>query len=123
MSHPSWQAQVQEIFGTRDIPEVTSQHLEMFRDHLRSHLEDPCFLFLTSEEGAHFEAVLLVDCLEHVDESEGIFVQVKRTSDHKHFALPLAQLECPPEDPANHLLINAYCSWFIRSVFHNLWPT
>ncbi|MDZ7759163.1 MAG: hypothetical protein U5L00_02770 [Desulfovermiculus sp.] len=123
MSHPSWKTQVQEIFGSQEIPEVTPQNLETFRDHLRSNLEDPCFLFLTSEEGAHFEAVLLVDCLEDVDESDGIFVQVTRTSDDKHFTLPLAQLECPPEDAANHQLVDAYCSWFIRSVFHNLWST
>lgn len=122
MSHQSWKTQVQEIFGSREIPKVTSQSLETFREHLRSNLEDPCFLFLTSEEGAHFEAVLLVDCLEEIDESDGIFVQVKRTSDHKHFTLPLAQLECPSEDTANHQLVDAYCSWFIRSVFQNLWP-
>lgn len=122
MTYPSWKTQVKEIFGSQEIPDVTHHNLEVFRDHLRSNLEDPCFLFITGEEGAHFESVLLLDCEEEVDESEGIIVQVQRTSDDKRFILPLAQMECPAEDAANSQLVDAYCSWFIRSLFQNLWP-
>ncbi|MFO7801227.1 MAG: hypothetical protein R6V55_02895 [Desulfovermiculus sp.] len=121
MPHPLWKQKVQEIFGSQKVPEVTSNNLKTFRDHLRSNLEEPCYLFISSDDGAQFEAVLLVDYLEDVDHSKGILVTVKRTSDDKAFTVPLAQLECPPEDTDNHSLVEAYSSWFIRSVFQDMW--
>ena len=123
MSHPLWKQHIQEIFGSREVPEVTPKNLETFRDHLRNNVQEPCFLFLSDDDGAHFEAVLLVDCHQDVDQNEGILVTVQRTSDHKEFTLPLVQLECPSEDSLNHRLVEAYSSWFIRSTFQNLWST
>lgn len=117
MSQSDWKIYIQEIFDAQEIPGITAQNLEIFRDYLRSNLEHPCYLFIADDDGAGFEALLVEDCLQEVDESEGVYIQVMRTSDNKQYILPLAQMECPAEDEANHKLVDAYCSWFIREIF------
>lgn len=117
MSQSAWKTYIQKIFGTQEIPGITAQNLEIIRNYLSSNLEHPCYLFIADEDGAGFEALLVEDCLQEVDESEGVYIQVKRTSDHKQYILPLVQMECPAEDEANHQLVDAYCSWFLRGIF------
>ena len=121
MTATPWQEQIQHIFNTEKIPELSQQNLLVYRDHLQSSLEHPCFLFAAAEDGAPFEAVLLEALLQEVDEHEGLYAQVKRTSDDRVFTLPLAHLECPQDDPANHDLVDTYCTWFLRSTFGSLW--
>jgi hypothetical protein len=117
MSDHDRNSRLKDIFQTSDIPRVNEESLHSFCNYLRENVEYPCFMFLSQEDGSMFESLELVDILDDLDPDQGIFVKVRRTSDHKTFALPLVELECASNDPDNHHLISDYCAWFARSMF------
>ncbi len=110
-------ARLQTIFQTSEVPKVSEEHLRTFCNHLRENVEYPCFMFLAQDDGSMFESLELMEILEGLDPDQGIFVQVRRTSDHKTFAIPLIELECASNDPDNSRMIDDYCAWFARSMF------
>ena len=105
------------IFQTTEVPKVTEGHLRAFCNYLKENVEYPCFMFLSQEDGSMFESLELVDILEDLDPDQGIFVKVRRTSDHQTFAIPLVELECTSNDQDNYQLLDDYCAWFLRSMF------
>ena len=99
------------IFGTEDVPDVSTATLEHSRDSLRQHLELPCQL--TGIEDFAWEEYYVIgpgskaeherlrktrpSCLDtyellsfegDVDPDYGIMVNVRRVSDTKSFLLP-----------------------------------
>lgn len=109
--------ELHRLFGLEQPPELCQDSLRTFLQHIRDSLEHPCFLFVVHEDGASFEALQLQELCEEFTLDQGLLAKVKRPSDDRLFELPLAELECPPEDTANHRLIDAYCQWFVRASF------
>jgi hypothetical protein len=109
-----------QIFGCSEFPEVNEQSLLAFREHLVSSLEYPCFFMLADEDGASFEALKLLDFIDHVDLQKGLCVRVLRGSDRQIFTIPLVELVCLEDDSVNSPLIDAYCLWMSRSVLDKI---
>jgi|SRR6056297_779772 len=120
MLKAQWEKVVQELFDTQEIPEVNEQRLKTFREYLGNTLKHPCYLFTANDDSISFEPLLLLYCLEEVDENKGIYVYVKRDSDKKNLVVPLTELQCPVEDGSNHILIDSFCSWFIHASYRKL---
>ena len=124
---------IANIFGTKDVPDVTDEALAMYLDYLKQHLESPCHV--TGIESFEWEEYYMYDdgsekeherlrktrpsCMDtyellsfdnDVDPEEGILVNVKRLSDKKTFVLPLAKLEATKRNSLNFQLLNDYAT-------------
>src|SRR5262244_4069026 len=107
---------IANIFGTQDVPEVDTETLEHYLDHLKQHLTLSCQLTaiedfdweeyyvigpgskaeherLRKTRPSYTDTYELLSFEEDVDPDEGILVHVRRVSDTKKFLLPLANLE------------------------------
>jgi hypothetical protein len=128
---------IANIFGTKDVPDVDTETLERYFDHLKQHLEFPCQL--TGIEDFDWEEYYVIGpgskeehaCLrktrpsymdiyellrfeDDVDPDYGIFVHVRRVSDKKTFVLPLADLEATKKKSPNYQLLDDYTVWFVN---------
>lgn len=56
-----------------------------------------------------------LDFDDHWDNAEGLFVKVRRVSDEKAFAMPLADLKAIDESSGNYQLLDDYSVWFVNS--------
>jgi hypothetical protein len=126
---------IADIFGTKDIPDVTDETLEVYLEYLKQHIEMPCQV--TGIESFEWEEYFMYedgDSKEHerlrktqpscmdkydllsfdnkIDPEDGILVNVKRVSDNKMFVLALARLEATKRKSANRQLLNDYAIWF-----------
>jgi hypothetical protein len=104
------------IFGTPEVPEVGTETLERYLNHLKQYLALPCQLTgiedfdweeydvigpgskaeherLRKTRPSYMDTYDLLSFEDEVDPDEGILVHVRRVSDKKTFLLPLANLE------------------------------
>ncbi|MDQ3652659.1 MAG: calcium-binding protein [Acidobacteriota bacterium] len=123
------------IFG-REIPEVKEKTLEIYLAHLKQHLELPCQLTgiedfdweeyyvigpgdkkeyegLKKTKPSYSDTFNLISC-DEIDEWVGIIANVRRVSDRKKFALPLADLEAVNKKSGNYQLLDDYSVWFVN---------
>jgi hypothetical protein len=126
---------IADIFGAKDVPDVTNETLETYLAYLQQHIEMPCHL--TGIESFEWEEDYMYedgDMREHkrlrktlpscmdkyellnfdsdIDPEDGILVNVKRVSDNKTFVLALANLEATKRKSVNRQLLNDYAIWF-----------
>ena len=125
------------IFGTQDVPEVDTETLERYLDHLKQHLALPCQLTgiedfdweeyyvigpgskaeherLRKTRPSYMDTYDLLSFADDVDPDDGIMVHVRRVSDKKTFRLPLANLEATQKKLRNDQLLDDYAVWFVN---------
>jgi hypothetical protein len=109
MAKPDKQDQrIATIFGTQEVPEVDTETLERYLDHLQQHLALPCQLTgiedfdweeyyvigpgskaeherLRKTRPSSMDTYDLLSFEEEVDPDDGILVHVRRVSDKKKF--------------------------------------
>ena len=120
MQESSWRERINTLFGTPEPPMADKETMSQYLSYLRSRIEHPCFLILAQEESACFEALLLVDFEEEIDEEEGILAKVLRSSDGKEFRLPLVQLDCCRESSPNSQLLDDFGRWFMHTLLRRM---
>lgn len=125
-----------DIFGTEGVPSVQTETLERYLDHLKQNLEFSCQLtgiedfpweeFYVIGPGSKEEHEQLrktkpsyMDTYEllsfdGVKSRAGIFVNVQRMSDKKHFVLPLADLKATNKKSRNYELLDDFSAWFVN---------
>jgi sulfite reductase beta subunit-like hemoprotein len=118
---------IADIFGTKDVPDVTDETLETYLDYLKQHLEIPCqvtgiedmgcfaweeyYTFgpgserkyekLKKKRASYTDTFELLSFDDDYDEDYGIVVNVRRVSDKKKFALTLSDLKAT-DNQAKH---------------------
>lgn len=131
---------IADILGTKEVPEVTDETLEIYLDYLKQHLEIPCqvtgiedmgcfaweeyYTFgpgnereyekLKKKRASFRDTFELMSFDDDYDEDYGIVVNVRRLSDKKNFALTLSDLEATDEKSKNHELLDDYVTWFVN---------
>ncbi len=127
---------IADILGTKDVPDVTDETLEIYLDYLKQNLEMPCQVtgiedfpweeFYVIGPGSQKEHERLrktrpsyMDTYEllsfdDVESYSGIFVNVQRVSDKKEFVLPLADLEATEKKSKNYELLDDFSVWFVN---------
>jgi hypothetical protein len=128
---------IANIFGTPDVPEVDTETLERYLDHLRQHLALPCQLTgiedfdweeyyvigpgsiaeherLRKTRPSYMDTYDLLSFEDDVDPDDGIMVHVRRVSDKKKFLLPLANLEATQKKSPTYQLLDDYAVWFVN---------
>ena len=127
---------ISAIFG-REIPEVKEKTLEVYRAHLKQHLELPCqltgiedfdweeyYVFGPGDEREYerlkktkpsYRDTFDLISFDEMDERVGIIANVRRVSDHKKFTLPLADLEAVNKKSRNYQLLDDYSVWFVNN--------
>jgi len=131
-----FEEKIKKILGNSPL-DVTSKTLNRYLKYLKEKIEMPCYLtgaeeFIWEEEylygdgnakdyeklkktnPSYTDIFSLEQFQGGVDEMDGIIVDVKRVSDHRQFALPLAELEVSDEDSANYTLVEDYLTWFVN---------
>ena len=124
-----------DLFGTEGVPDVDTETLERYLDHLKTHLEFPCQVtgiesfeweefYIYEDSGAKEHARLrktrpscmdkyeLLSFDNEIATEDGILVNVNRVSDKKTFVLPLAKLEATKRKSVNRQLLDDYAIWF-----------
>jgi hypothetical protein len=127
---------IQKILGRKDI-ECTPKNLAKYCKFIQTSLQTPCYLtgreefpweeeYLLGQGSArayeklkkkypsHTDIFKLLKISQTLSEIDGILVDVERTSDHKQFTLPLADLAASSPDSPNYSVIEDYCIWFIH---------
>jgi hypothetical protein len=125
------------IFGTPDVPEVATETLEHYLDHLQQHLALPCQLTgiedfdweeyyvigpgskaeherLRKTRPSSMDTYELLSFEEDIDPDEGILVHVCRVSNKKKFLLLLANLEATQQESPQYQLLDDYAVWFVN---------
>ena len=125
------------LFGTQDVPEVDTETLERYLDHLKQHLALPCQLTgiedfdweeyyvigpgskaeharLRKPRPSYMDTYDLLSFEDDVDPDDGMMVHVRRVSDKKTFLLPLANLEATQKKLRNDQLLDDYAVWFVN---------
>ena len=125
------------LFGTQDVPEVDTETLERYLDHLKQHLALPCQLTgiedfdweeydvigpgskaeherLRKTRPSYMDTYDLLSVEDDVDPDDGMMVHVRRVSDKKTFLLPLANLEATQKKLRNDQLLDDYAVWFVN---------
>ncbi len=109
---------IADILGTKDVPDVTDETLEIYLDYLKQNLEMPCkvtgiedmgcfaweeyYTFgpgserkyekLKKKRASYTDTFELLSFDDDYDEDYGLVVNVRRISDKKKFALTLSDL-------------------------------
>lgn len=118
--------------------EVSRTALARYRDYLERHLTKPCRLTgiedfrweefyvlgpgdkreyekLKKTRASHTDEFDFMGFDKHASLEEGLFVKVRRVSDGKTFALPLADLEAVDKSSGNRQLLDDYSVWYVNS--------
>jgi hypothetical protein len=131
---------IANIFGTKDVPDVTDETLAMYLDYLKQNLEMPCLVTgiedlgcfaweeyyrfgpgserkyakLKKKRASYTDTFELLSFDDDYDEDYGIVVNVRRVSDKKKFALTLSDLKATDEKTTNSQLLDDYVTWFVN---------
>ena len=131
---------IADILGTKDVPDVTDETLEMYLDYLKQHLDMPCqvtgiedmgcfaweeyytfgpgserkYAKLKKKRASYTDTFELLSCDDDYDEDYGLVVNVRRISDKKTFALTLSDLEATDEQSKHHELLDDFSTWFVN---------
>ena len=128
------------IFGTKDVPDVTDETLEKYLDYLKQHLDMPCLVTgiedmgcfaweeyytfgpgskreyekLKKKQASYTDTYDLLSFDDDYDEDYGIVVNVRRVSDKKKFALTLSDLKATDGKAKYAQLLDDYVTWFVN---------
>ena len=131
---------IADIFGTKEVPDVTDETLAIYFDSLKQHLDMPCqvtgaesmgcfsweeyYTFgpgsereyekLKKKRASYTDTFELQSFADDYDEDYGIVVNVRRISDKKKFALTLSDLEATEEKSKTYQLLDDYSTWFVN---------
>ena len=110
---------IADIFGAKEVPDVTTETLERYLAYLKQHLESPCQLTgmedlgcfsweeyytfgpgsakeydqLKKKRASYTDTYELLAFDDEVDADDGLVVHVRRLSDKKKFTLTLSDLQ------------------------------
>ncbi len=134
-------ARILRILGTEEeIPHVNAVTLSTYLNYLKAHLQLPCLVrgiesigYFGWEERFEFgygskaeyerlrqEFGSLKDEFEleafegKIEPGWDMLIKVRRTSDGKHFTIPLSELEAVDENSDNAVLLNDYTVWVVN---------
>jgi hypothetical protein len=131
---------IANIFGTKDVPDVTDETLEVYLDYLKQHLEIPCqvtgiedmgcfaweeyytfgpgserkYAKLKKKRASYTDTFELLSFDDDYDEDYGLAVNVRRLSDKKTFTLTLSDLKATDEKSKNYELLDDFSVWFVN---------
>jgi hypothetical protein len=131
---------IANIFGTKDVPDVTDATLEIYLAYLKQHLDLPCqvtgiedmgcfaweeyYTFgpgserkyekLKKKRASYTDTFELLSFDDDYDEDYGLVVNVRRLSDKKKFALTLSDLEAADKKSKNGELLDDFSVWFVN---------
>jgi hypothetical protein len=131
---------IANIFGTKDVPDVTDETLEIYLAYLKQHLDLPCqvtgiedmgcfaweeyYTFgpgserkyekLKKKRASYTDTFELLSFDDDYDEDYGLVVNVRRLSDKKKFALTLSDLEAADKKSKNGELLDDFSVWFVN---------
>jgi hypothetical protein len=128
---------IARIFGEDEVPEVNNKTLRTYLAYLEKNLEFPCYLTgiedfsweeryvfgygsktqykeLKKTKPSYTDTFELLGFDDEVGEGYGILASVKRVSDKRKFALPLADLKTTDERSKNYQLLDDYSVWFVN---------
>jgi hypothetical protein len=131
---------IADIFGKKEVPNVTDETLEIYLNYLKQHLGMPCqvtgiedmgcfaweeyytfgpgserkYAKLKKKRASYTDTFELLSFDDEVNEDDGIVVYVRRLSDEKKFALTLSDLKATDEKSKNHELLDEYATWFVN---------
>ncbi|MEB3829720.1 hypothetical protein [Phormidium sp. CCY1219] len=126
---------IANILGTQDI-EVNERNLKTYSNYLKKTMTKPCYLrgieefewekYYLSGSGSEKEyakkqktnpsyedTFKWVKFADEIDEEQGLFVIVERTSDRRKFTMPLSNLEAVDESSSNSRLFGTYYLWLV----------
>ena len=69
---------------------------------------------LRKTKPSYLDTFKLIKFEDEIDESVGLLVKVRRTSDKKQFVLPLADLKATNENHPDYQLLDDYSVWFVN---------
>ena len=128
---------ITRIFGKDEIPEVNNEILRKYLAYLKKNLVFPCYLTGTEDfpweeryvfgygskekyeelkktRPSYTDTFESLSFDDEVDRGYGILTNVKRVSDKRRFALPLADLESTDKQSKNYQLLEDYSFWFVN---------
>jgi len=131
---------IANIFGTKGVPDVTDETLEIHLDYLKQNLGMPCLVTgiedlgcfaweeyyrfgpgserkyakLKKKRASYTDTFELLSFDDDYDEDYGIVVNVRRVSDKKAFALTLSDLKATDDKTTNSQLLDDYVTWFVN---------
>jgi len=131
---------IADIFGTQEVPDVTTETLARYLACLKQHLVFPCQLTgiedlgcfaweeyytfgpgskkeyeqLKKKRASYTDTYELLSFDDEVDEDDGILVHVRRLSDKKKFTLTLSDLQATDEQSKNYQLLDDFSVWFVN---------
>ncbi|MEF8822997.1 MAG: hypothetical protein V5A14_03420 [Desulfohalobiaceae bacterium] len=120
MEHGNWQERINELFATTTPPDADAETMTVYLRHMRSRIEHPCYLIQAQEDSARFEALLLLDFDEEVDDEQGIMARVCRSSDGRVLDVSLAELECCDDSSPNNVLFEDFTRWFMHTLLRRM---
>lgn len=131
------QKRIAALFRSTEVPSVSDKTLKIYLDYLKSHLHQPCqqtgtedfgweefYVFgpgskqeyerLKKTRASYKDTFELLNLDDNIDENYGILANVKRISDKRKFALPLADLKAKDNNSENYQLLNDFSVWFVN---------
>src|SRR5215813_2994723 len=129
-----------DIFGAKEVPDVTTKTLERYLAYLKQHLTLPCQLTgiedlgcfsweeyytfgpgskkeyeqLKKKRASYTDTYELLGFDDEVDPEDGLLVHVKRLSDKKKFTLTLSDVQATDEQSKNYQLLADFTVWFVN---------
>ena len=131
---------IANIFGAKDVPDVTDETLKIYLAYLKQYLDLPCqvtgiedmgcfaweeyYTFgpgskreyekLKKKRASYTDTFELLNFDDDYDEDYGLVVNVRRLSDKKKFALTLSDLEATDKKSKNGELLDDFSVWFVN---------
>jgi hypothetical protein len=131
---------ITDIFGVKEVPDVTPETLARYLAYLKQHLTFPCQLTgiedlgcfsweeyytfgpgskkdyeqLKKKRASYTDTYELLGFDDEVDPEDGILVHVRRLSDKKKFTLTLSDLQATDEQTKNYQLLDDFAVWFVN---------
>lgn len=131
---------LRQVFGTEEAPSVAADTLQTYFNYIKENIELPCLLTgiesmgyfgweerfefgygskieyekIRQERGSYHDQYELNEFEVEIEPDWDMWVEVRRTSDNKHFTIPLSELEAVDQTSKNHELLNDYTVWIVN---------
>lgn len=131
---------IADVFGTKRVPDVSDETLEIYLDYLKQHLDLPCqvtgiedmgcfaweeyytcgpgnerkYEKLKKKRPSYTDTYEVLSFDDDYDEDYGIVVNVRRVADKKKFALTLSDLKATDDKTKHAQLLDDYVTWFVN---------
>ena len=131
---------IADIFGVKDVPDVTTETLARYLAYLQQHLTFPCQLTgiedlscfswekyytfgpgstkeyeqLKKKRASYTDTYELLGFDDEVDPDDGLLVHVRRLADKKKFTLTLSDVQATDKQSKNYQLLDDFVVWFVN---------